>query len=161
MRSAADSSVSPKSWRRSECATSVPPTPMSLSIHGDTSPVYGPSFAQCVFCAKTPISVTANMPTASCSDGYGGHTITSAPSKPCSLARRRAQNSRVSSGPLYIFQLPAISIGQASGIAATPGSSLPSSSSSDAPPPVETQSTRSARPASCSARAESAPPTTV
>ena len=49
----------------------------------------------------------------------------------------------------------------AAGIAATPGSSLPSSSSSEAPPPVETQSIRSARPASSTARTESPPPTTV
>src|SRR5204862_7931388 len=46
------------------------------------------------------------------------------------------------------------------GIAATPGSSFPSSSSSEAPPPVETQETRSSRPSSVSARTESAPPTT-
>src|SRR5262249_56306548 len=49
----------------------------------------------------------------------------------------------------------------ASGIAATPGSSLPSSSSSEAPPPVETQETRSASPRSWSARTEPPPPTTV
>ena len=48
----------------------------------------------------------------------------------------------------------------AEGIAATPGSSLPSSSSSDAPPPVETQETSSSSPSSVSARTESAPPTT-
>ena len=47
-----------------------------------------------------------------------------------------------------------------SGIAATPGSSRPSSSSSDAPPPVETQEIRSARPSSWIARTESPPPTT-
>ena len=49
----------------------------------------------------------------------------------------------------------------ADGIAATPGSSLPSRSSSDSPPPVETHDTRSARPSSVSARTESPPPTTV
>src|SRR5204863_3128101 len=48
----------------------------------------------------------------------------------------------------------------AAGIAATPGSSLPSSSSRLAPPPVETHETWSARPSSFSARTESAPPTT-
>src|SRR5205807_2877962 len=48
----------------------------------------------------------------------------------------------------------------AAGIAATPGSSLPSSSSSEAPPPVDTQETRSARPSSLTARSESPPPTT-
>ena len=42
-----------------------------------------------------------------------------------------------------------------------PGSSLPSRSSSDAPPPVETHETRSASPSSEIARTESPPPTTV
>ena len=46
-------------------------------------------------------------------------------------------------------------------IAATPGRSLPSRSSSEAPPPVETHETRSAIPASWTARTESPPPTTV
>src|SRR5437764_5572100 len=46
------------------------------------------------------------------------------------------------------------------GITATPGSSLPSRSSRLAPPPVETQEIRSARPSSFNARTESAPPTT-
>src|SRR5262245_6635984 len=73
-----------------------------------------------------------------------------------------AQNVRVSSCVLYIFQLPAINTAgsYAAGIAATPGSSLPSSSSSEAPPPVETQETCPARPSSFSARTESPPPTT-
>ena len=42
-----------------------------------------------------------------------------------------------------------------------PGSSRPSISSSEAPPPVEIQSTESARPNLCSAATESPPPTTV
>ena len=47
-----------------------------------------------------------------------------------------------------------------SGIAATPGSSLPSSSSRLAPPPVDTHEILSASPSSFKARTESAPPTT-
>src|SRR5207248_7296992 len=47
------------------------------------------------------------------------------------------------------------------GIAATPGSSRPSRSSSEAPPPVDTQEMLSATPASWAARTESPPPTTV
>jgi hypothetical protein len=42
---------------------------MSLSIQGDTSPVYGPSFAQCAFWANTAISVFARIPEQSCRDG--------------------------------------------------------------------------------------------
>jgi hypothetical protein len=48
----------------------------------------------------------------------------------------------------------------AAGIAATPGSSLPSRSSSAAPPPVDAHDTRSTSPSSLRARIESAPPTT-
>ena len=47
------------------------------------------------------------------------------------------------------------------GMAATPGRVLPSSSSRLAPPPVDRWSTRSARPSSARAAAESPPPTTV
>src|SRR3712207_5966322 len=43
----------------------------------------------------------------------------------------------------------------------TPGSSLPSTSSSDAPPPVDTWLTRSVSPNCASAATESPPPTTV
>ena len=60
---------------------------------------------------------------------------------------RASQNAVVSARVLNIFQLPAMSTAQSSGIARTPGSSLPSSNSSEAPPPVETQSIRSASPA--------------
>src|SRR5687767_9409868 len=50
---------------------------------------------------------------------------------------------------------------QASSSAATPGSSLPSRNSSDAPPPVDTCVMRSSSPAWATAAAESPPPTTV
>src|SRR5436190_8570855 len=46
------------------------------------------------------------------------------------------------------------------GIALIPGRSLPSRSSSAAPPPVDAHETRSVRPSSFNARIESAPPTT-
>src|SRR2546428_5416734 len=52
-------------------------------------------------------------------------------------------------------------VGHRSGIAATPGRVLPSISSSDAPPPVETCVILSARPASSTAWTDSPPPTTV
>ena len=73
------------------------------------------------------------------------------------------RGERRGSGPRNIFQLPATitaRILRVAGIAATPGSSLPSSSSRLAPPPVETHEIFSARPSSFSARTESAPPTT-
>ena len=45
------------------------------------------------------------------SEGNGGQTATSTPSTHSSWSRRSRQNDAASSGPLYIFQLPAISIG--------------------------------------------------
>ena len=70
-------------------------------------------------------------------------------------------NSSASAIVLYIFQLPAMNGVRLMSRASTPGSGLPSISSSDAPPPVERWSTRSASPNSASAAAESPPPTTV
>src|SRR4051812_36668317 len=75
----------------------------------DTSPVKAPSASQWTFCAATAISVPASCWTAAASDTYGGLTTTSTPARSRSLRAR--QNSAVSAGPLYIFQLPAISMG--------------------------------------------------
>ena len=76
-------------------------------------------------------------------------------------------NSSASATVLCIFQLPAISgvranpAGVAHASTSTPGSCLPSISSSAAPPPVDRWVTRSASPNWTSAAAESPPPTTV
>ena len=70
-------------------------------------------------------------------------------------------NSSASAIVLYIFQLPAMNGVRLMTAPPRPGSDLPSISSSDAPPPVERWSTRSASPNSASAAAESPPPTTV
>ena len=59
------------------------------------------------------------------------------------------------------WRVYAVVVSYSDGIAATPGSSFPSSSSSDAPPPVDTHEISSARPSSETARTESPPPTTV
>ncbi|TML06129.1 MAG: hypothetical protein E6G36_00505 [Actinobacteria bacterium] len=107
-RLATVSSVSPKYCLRSECPTIAPYTPSSRSISAETSPVYAPSASQCTFCAATAISVPASSWTATASETNGGHTTRSTPVSSCS--RRPRQNSAVSAGPLYIFQLPAISI---------------------------------------------------
>src|SRR5215210_2109473 len=102
-------------------------------MRAETSPVNAPSSSQWTFCAATANSVPASSWTATARETYGGQTTTStAGDSVCS--RNATQNSAVSAGPLNIFQLPAISI-QRDGIAATLGSSLPSSSSSAAPPP--------------------------
>ena len=44
-------SVSLKYWRRSEWPSTTPATSISPSIAADTSPVYAPVSASCMFCA--------------------------------------------------------------------------------------------------------------
>ena len=63
-------------------------------------------------------------------------------------------------GEVFLDPTPHPGERQASGMTATPGSSVPSRSSSAAPPPVDSHDTSPSRPSSRSARAESAPPTT-
>src|ERR1700693_63462 len=55
------------------------------------------------------MSVPARICTATASDAYGGQTATSTSSRSARLRLSSTQNSAVSAGPLYIFQLPAIS----------------------------------------------------
>jgi phosphoglycerate kinase len=50
-------SVSPKSWRRSECPSTTPSTPSSVSIGAETSPVNAPSGSWCMFCASTAVAL--------------------------------------------------------------------------------------------------------
>ena len=97
----------------------------------------------------------------------GGCTETSTAATSSSLIRYDSfWTSVIASKWLWcIFQLPEMS-GRRSGIgsrrsASRPGRSPCSISSSEAPPPVETWSIRSARPNSATAAAESPPPTTV
>ena len=69
-----------------------------------------PSGSQCTFCAATAISVPARSCTATPSEAKGGQTAMSIPVNSSSRRLSSMQNSAVSAGPLYIFQLPAISI---------------------------------------------------
>ena len=129
-RLATPASVSPKYWRRSEWPTSEPAAPSPSSIGAEISPVYAPSSSQWTFCAYVV-------------------------SPACDAARERdvrRADDRVDAGDAGEPRGELIRIGPgehlpvagdhaastADGIAATPGSSLPSSSSRLAPPPVET-----------------------
>src|SRR5256714_12494751 len=96
------SSVSPKYCRRSEWPTIAPWTPSSDRIFVEPSPVKAPSSAQCTFWAYTVCPLVTAAP----SDPNGGQRTASTPPG----GWNAAQNSRVAPGPLYIFQLPAISI---------------------------------------------------
>src|SRR5207248_1558546 len=106
VRRATVSSVSPKYCRRSEWPTIAPATPSSCSIGAEISPVYAPSAAQWTFWAKTVWALS----TAVASETYGGQSTASTPSG----GRKAAQKSRVSPGPLDIFQFAAISTRRAS-----------------------------------------------
>src|SRR6187551_2924954 len=87
-------------------------TPSSRSIGGDTSPVKGPSFAQWTFCAPTAISLSASPVTAAARDVKGGKTeMSTLPASPSTRRLSELQNSAVSLVVLFIFQLPAISMG--------------------------------------------------
>ena len=68
--------------------------------------MYAPSSAQCTFCAKVvwPLSTEAAKET------NGGQSTASTPSG----GLNASQNSRVSRGPLYIFQLAASSTAEGS-----------------------------------------------
>ena len=113
---------------------------------------------------------------AAASETYGGQTATRTPSRSASCLGQRRAEGRGLGRPLVLLPVagdeghgphrgilpaPEDAVGQAAGIAITPGSSRPSRSSSEAPPPVETQPIRSASPSSSIARTESPPPTTV
>jgi hypothetical protein len=73
---------------------------------------------------------------------------------------RRLRETVPDAGEAFLDPTPRPGDRHVSGMTATPGSSLPSRSSSAAPPPVESHETWSSSPSSRSARAESAPPTT-
>src|SRR5919198_706424 len=155
-------SDSAKCSRRSEWPSTTPCTSSSTSIGAETSPVNAPFGAWCMFCAYTSTREPRVESTTACRSVNGTQTPTSTPSAVETRGSSEATNASASATVLCIFQLPAIS-----GVRAiydrtsTAGSVLPSMSSSDAPPPVERWVTRSARPNSVSAAAESPPPTTV
>ena len=148
-RRATDSSDSPKYWRRSECPTSVPVTPSSGASRPRPRRCRRPRRPSARSARRRSGPASRRRPRANVR--RADDDVHAFPG-----GSNAAQNARVSAGVLNIFQLAAISTAgsYAAGIAATPGSSLPSSSSSAAPPPVETHET--ARPGRArSARAPS------
>src|SRR2546425_3907769 len=163
------SSVSPRYNRRSEWPT-MTHWQRSLSIAGETSPVYAPDISQKQSWAPsfTPDS-TSTSETAR-SQGNGGKIETSTRSA-WPRATERMPRTRSSASSMlvgFIFQFAATSGipgGRediyASLRIATPGNSLPSRYSSVAPPPVETCEYRPASPSDSIAATVSPPPTSV
>src|SRR5438105_7068714 len=163
------SSVSPRYRRRSEWPT-MTHWHRSLSIAGETSPVYAPDISQKQSCAPsfTPDS-TSTSETAR-SHGNGGKIDTSTRSA-WPRATERTPRTRSSASSMlfgFIFQFAATSgiPGGREDIYASlriaiPGSSLPSRYSSVAPPPVDTCEKRRARPSDSIAATVSPPPTSV
>src|SRR5215216_4603810 len=111
----------------------------------------------------------AILPT-SCKQVNGAQTTTSTSSSASAArGRRAAVYSWASLTVLFIFQFAAIigrramisSLIYSSGRTAMPGNSLPSTYSSEAPPPVEIWLIRSSSPSLLTAATESPPPTTL
>src|SRR6266436_3576085 len=102
------SSVSRKSWRRSEWPMMTNRQPASASMGAETSPVKAPSLLQEtfwpamatreLFAASKAVEIAVN----------GGATTMSQCSAFETSGRNEEKNARVSASVLYIFQLPAI-----------------------------------------------------
>ena len=162
------SSVSPKCSRRSEWPRITPWTPSSSQHRRRDLAGEGAAVGLVHVLGRDRHSAlrrSARPP--SSATGRAGRSRPRRPRRAPSAGRRRgssrsprpscsSSSSPPASGPASAGRA---SIGSES--PPRPGSSLPSTNSSEAPPPVESQSTLSARPNSAIAAAESPPPTTV
>src|SRR5216683_5010837 len=141
------------------------------SIAGETSPVYAPDVSQKQSWAPSLTPDPSRTSATPSSHGNGGNNATSTFSTDSPATPRTPLTRSTASPPStgFIFQLAARSaftFGDAAGNyaslrTATPGSSLPSRYSRVAPPPVETNENRPARPSASTAAAVSPPPTRV
>src|SRR5699024_76094 len=168
------SSVSAKCSRRSEWPTMTYFTPRSSSIAGDTSPVNAPLSSKWLFSAPMPSSEPSVFAT---SEGrwMNGAQMALSTSSFFGSVPSASMNASPSETVLFIFQLPAINgvliyillvsfdytCSYLSAMTVSPGSSLPSRYSSEAPPPIEIWVNSSAYPSSIAAAAESPPPMIV
>ena len=147
--SASARSVSPNSSRRSECPRTTPWTSSSVSI-GARHLAGERALGGVVHVLRVDLDARAARRVDHRPErGNGGQIATSTPSTEDTRGSSAWMNSSASATVLYIFQLPAMNGVReepAHASASTPGSVLPSISSSDAPPPVERWVTWSARP---------------
>ena len=137
--------------------------PASFSISGETSPVNAPSRAKCMFWPPTFDRGALQ--------GLGHRGERGRRGEHHHLGIGRAAAPRRSRAPARLPRRPSCSSSSCprSGSRrltdprrqATPGSGSPARNSSEAPPPVETWSIRSARPICLTAATLSPPPTTV
>ena len=147
--SASARSVSPKCWRRSEWPSTTPSTSSSVSIGG--ADLAGErALRRLVHVLRVDLRRASRAPSRrarrSAVNG-GADRDVDAVGASRRAAAAPATNASASATVLCIFQLPAISgVRGSSPATSTPGSVLPSISSSDAPPPVDRWVTRSARP---------------
>src|SRR6267378_2496916 len=102
------SSVSRKSWRRSEWPMMTWRQPASASMGAETSPVNAPSLLQETFWPAMAMLEPFASSTAVCIAVNGGATTMSQCSAAATSGRNEEKNARVSASVLYIFQLPAI-----------------------------------------------------
>src|SRR5260370_32687406 len=102
------SSVSRKSWRRSEWPMMTYRQPASASMGAETSPVNAPSLLQETFWPAMAMQEPFAASTAVRIAVDGGVTTMSQCAAPVTSGRNEEKNARVSASVLYIFQLPAI-----------------------------------------------------
>src|SRR5215467_8565582 len=102
------SSVSRKSWRRSEWPIMTYRHPASASMGAETSPVNAPSLLQETFWPEMAILVFFATSTAAEIAVKGGAMTMSQCLEFATSGANAEKNARVSASVLYIFQLPAI-----------------------------------------------------
>ena len=157
--------------RRSECPTSTHVTPRRFSIEALTSPVCAPFSCGFTCWAPTAIGIRSESTIEATlrRSTKGGATTISVCSDGRFFNRTPICWPRctASTKSRFIFQLPMtrgltalIELNGLSRSARSPGRSPSSTSSSDAPPPVETKLTSPSRPKAWRAATESPPPTT-
>ena len=100
------SSVSPKSWRRSECPR-ITYWHRLRSISGDTSPVKAPASSKYMFWAPTMTGLPETACRTAASEMKGGQRMISTLLESGAPAATSEANAAASSSVVFIFQLPA------------------------------------------------------
>src|SRR5687767_14398019 len=103
---ATPASVSPNSWRRSECPTMTYLQPASASWAGATSPVKAPLASQWQFCAETPTGPPRSFSMTGTRATKPGATATSAPETPATASRTPVASATESVMVPNSFQFP-------------------------------------------------------
>ena len=132
------------SWRRSEWPRTTASTSSSTSIGAETSPVKAPESSSCMFCAATLTALPQRRSTTARQRGERRADDDVAAASPRSAAAARRRTRAASATVLCIFQLAAMygrALRHRLQRLHSRAASFPPAAPSDAPPPVESQST--------------------